>query len=768
MNCNTGFYWRLLGVLVFMASFMQRGFSLGRDQPVEERSNASVTVYRNDTHQPLPDAIVKVVPLDVTHRAKENVGFTGSKGVFNYLFTEPVIIQVSHFSFATVTDTVYTLENKTYSLEVSYLNVQEAVVTGQYGNNNAQKSVYDVKVINGDMLRAKGANNLREALQNELSIDLGQDQVFGSTLSINGISGEGVKIMVDGVPIVGRLDGKLDLSEININNIDHIEIVEGPLSVTYGTDAMGGVINIITKNFQREKININLKGYYESVGQYNAELNGGFAFKKSQIYVSGGRNFFGGYTTIDSIPRYKEWKPKEQYFADAKYIYTNGRFHFALAGSFFRELMLDRSAPFQTLAPGDTSWTYSGIDLHYLTYRPMGSASFSYRFKENYLLDVLMAYSGFIRYTNTYNKNLVTGAENIVPDQLQDTTRYNQLTVRATYNMPAWKNRLNFQFGIDVNQEYDRGTTLLNNKQQIGDYAAFGGVRLTLVEGLDIQPAVRFSYNTRFQVPLIPSVNVRYIYKEKLIVRASAGRGYRAPGVKELFLDFFDSNHDIQGNPNLKPEDGLNISSSISYTQPVKTTHSITIAASGFYNNIHNKIDLVLTDSTLTPNVYQYFNINHYITYGGQLSLSYHWNRLQLSAAGMSTSYDISNPSVQSGIVKMWSPDFRATAGYIIPKAEIGVNITYKYNGQKPLYSVTNSIDIGTRPGYHWLDASLTRNFWKDRIQLTIGGKNLVGVTNLVGANVGGVSQAHNANPNDLNIGWGRTFFTTLVLHFSK
>ena len=120
---------------------------------------------------------------------------------------------------------------------------KDVVITGQYTANTIQKSVYEVKVISADELKSKGANNLREALQNKLNIDLGQDAVFGSSIGINGISGEGIKIMVDGVPVVGRLDGKLDLSQINLNNIDHIEIVEGPLSVIYGTDAMGGVVN---------------------------------------------------------------------------------------------------------------------------------------------------------------------------------------------------------------------------------------------------------------------------------------------------------------------------------------------------------------------------------------------------------------------------------------------------------------------------------------------------------------------------------------------
>ena len=148
-----------------------------------------------------------------------------------------------------------------------------------------------------------------------------------------------------------------------MNNIDHIEIVEGPLSVIYGTDAMGGVINIITKTFQTEKVNLNLKGYYETVGQYNLELNTGFAFKKSQLYLSGGRYYFNGFTTLDSIPRFKEWKAKEQYFADAKYVYSNNRLRFSVTGSFFRELTMDRGAPKLSFNSTDNTWTYVGDDI---------------------------------------------------------------------------------------------------------------------------------------------------------------------------------------------------------------------------------------------------------------------------------------------------------------------------------------------------------------------------------------------------------------------
>jgi outer membrane receptor for ferrienterochelin and colicins len=322
MDGDTCICWRkAIGLVIsLLATFTTFAFD-----PV----NSSVTVTKSDDGKPLADAIVKIVPLDSTgfKKVKPLVGLTDAKGMFLYNFSEPVIVQISHLGFVTVTDTVTTLQNRSYSMVNSTQDVKDVVVTGQYAPGAPQKSVYQVKVLTAETIKAKGANNLREALQNELHIDLGQDQVFGSSMSINGISGEGVKIMVDGVPLVGRLDGKLDLSQININNIERIEIVEGPLSVIYGTDAMGGVINIITKNFQQQKVNLNLKGYYESVGQYNVELNTGFAFKKNQVYLSGGRYFFDGYTTLDSIARFMEWKPKEQYFADAKYLFTVLEFH---------------------------------------------------------------------------------------------------------------------------------------------------------------------------------------------------------------------------------------------------------------------------------------------------------------------------------------------------------------------------------------------------------------------------------------------------------
>ncbi len=731
--------------------------------------SVTLTITRGDNNTVLTDAIIKIASLTGETRQKSIIGLTDATGKFTFTYSQPVIISISHLGYSTITDTLYSPEDKTYFIAPLSQSVPDVVVTGQYGINSVQNSVYEVKVLNSETLKSKGANNLREALQTELSVDLGQDPLFGSSMSINGISGEGVKIMVDGVPIVGRTDGKLDLSQITISNIDHIEIVEGPLSVIYGTDAIGGVVNIITKTFQKEKVNLNLRGYYESAGQYNAEFNSGFSFKKHQVYLSGGRNFFGGYTTLRTVPRFKEWKPREQYFADAKYIYNGNRFRISLTGSFFRELMLDRSSPKRTLSydNNDTLWTYTGNDAHYLTYRPRAAASLMYRFKENNQLDVLLAYSGFFRFANSYVKNLVTGNGKLSQDKsAHDTARYHQLTGRATYALPAWNSKLNFLFGVDLNQEYITQTRIQGETKKRGDYAAFGSVRLTLVKNLDIQPAVRFAYNSLYRAPLIPSLNLRYGWNDRLVFRTSYGRGYRSPSIRELFLRFNIDAHVIEGNENLKPEDGHNAATSLSYFLKFGK-HSFAFTASGFFNYIFNKIDLVLlgNNNSGTP-VYQYSNFARYSTYGGEAGITYNWKQFRLAATTQLTGYRIIYNTNSDELLTMWSTDFTASAGYLIPKAEIGVNVNYKFNGAKPLFSVDRQFREGKRLAYHLLDISLSRNFWKDRIQLVVGAKNLAGVKNV--AVEGAVVVGHSTNPGRVNIGWGQTFFTTLVLHFGK
>ena len=123
--------------------------------------------------------------------------------------------------------------------------MQEVVVTGQYRPQSVRQSVYQVRVIPRERIEKQGAARLQDVLNNELNIRFTQDPATGgSDITMMGMKGQNVKILLDGMPLVGRqgTSNEININQIDINSIERIEIVEGPMSVVYGADALAGVI----------------------------------------------------------------------------------------------------------------------------------------------------------------------------------------------------------------------------------------------------------------------------------------------------------------------------------------------------------------------------------------------------------------------------------------------------------------------------------------------------------------------------------------------
>ena len=110
--------------------------------------------------------------------------------------------------------------------------LDEVVVTAQYVPQSIKKSVYKIKVFDIEEINALGATNLRDLLYYELNLEVFQESSFAGTgIEIQGLSQENIKILIDGVPIIGRLNGTIDLNQIVLNNIERVEIIEGPTSI---------------------------------------------------------------------------------------------------------------------------------------------------------------------------------------------------------------------------------------------------------------------------------------------------------------------------------------------------------------------------------------------------------------------------------------------------------------------------------------------------------------------------------------------------------
>ena len=125
--------------------------------------------------------------------------------------------------------------------------LNEVVITGQLKEVRAENAVHDIKIITAEIIESGLFSDLSQLLIFDNNIKISNDNILGPALSFQGLSGQNVKILIDGVSVIGRLNGNIDISQVNLNNIERIEIVEGPLSVDLGSDALAGTINIITK-----------------------------------------------------------------------------------------------------------------------------------------------------------------------------------------------------------------------------------------------------------------------------------------------------------------------------------------------------------------------------------------------------------------------------------------------------------------------------------------------------------------------------------------
>ena len=189
--------------------------------------------------------------------------------------------------------------------------LDQVVVTAQFAPTDTRESVNAVKIINRKIIEQRGAVNLQELLQTEPNLRITQDAILGSEISINGLKGENLKILIDGVPIVGRLNGNIDAGQIPLSSILKVEIIEGAQSLLYGSEASGGVINLITKKSQIAGIDTELSGQYENNGFRNIAARGGYTSGKWTAQVTANiQEFIPASDTSGS--RDMLWNPKKQ------------------------------------------------------------------------------------------------------------------------------------------------------------------------------------------------------------------------------------------------------------------------------------------------------------------------------------------------------------------------------------------------------------------------------------------------------------------------
>ena len=723
--------------------------------PFVRGQQATVHVLDGKTKKPVPYAHVIFQSFSDNQQLS---GITGEDGrVDNNTVSRSEVI-VTYVGYETMQDTIDPGESITLLMRPRIQEINEVVVTAQYAPKRVDQSIYKVKVINSRQIEQKAATNLTELLNSDLNIRISQDGALGSSLSMQGLSGENVKFLVDGVPVIGRMNGNIDISQLNLYNVDHIEIIEGPMSVIYGSNALAGVINIITKENSNTSLTARGNAYLESVGVYNFDGMASVRRKNHTVSLSGGRNFFDGFSDNDSL-RSIRWKPKRQYFADGYYMYSHPNYKAKISSSWFDEKLQSKG----NLQP---PYYETAFDSYFITTRSTSKVEMSSKWKSDRFLNIIGSYSFYRRVKETYFKDLTTLEEIRTKNPAdQDTTFFHNIMARGTFSKSRETSKLNYQLGLDLNLEIGSGKRITDEHQQIGDYAAFLSVEYAPWKTFLLQPGLRLIYNTKYQAPLVYSLNVKWSFLENYSIRASYSRGFRAPSLKELYLFFVDVNHNIRGNEDLEAENSHNVNLSFQYNRETSTSF-IGTEFNLFYNNINNIITLAQAGGDL----YTYINVDHYVTQGAQLVINtrlYPWLNTRIGG-GYTGRYN--SLSDETGSVNKfdYSPDAVAMVNYRWLKTDMDFTLDYKFTGRLPQFFVDANENVleGYISAYHTMDFTVRKPFLRDRLNLSAGVKNIF--DNKTIPAVGGTGGVHTGGTGSYPVGWGRTFFFKLSFNFTK
>lgn len=642
--------------------------------------------------------------------------------------------------------------------------IGEVIVTGVSAPVKLQNALSLYRIIDEKQFKAQGAVTLADALTTQLGLQLATDPVLGTSVQSQGLRADKVKILIDGLPVNGRENGAVDLGQINLARIARIEVVQGPMSVVYGSDAIGGVINLITKKTQRPQITA--RAFTESIGRYNADLSAGWQFgTRHNADFTVGRNFFEGWGAMDTVVPFRRllYKPKTQYFATGAYTYSApSGFRLSAASDYFREKITNLGTAYVD------PYNAYGVDQRFWVTRSMNRLQLEGKAGAKGRWSLANSYSYYHRIRESVYKDLETLGETPTKGSGdQDTSRFDDITLRSNYSQPIGS--FKFDGGYDIALQGGSSSKLdpsvTGNSVRQEDYALYANVAYNFWQDkATVQGGLRAAHNSLYAAPLVPALNLLLRPTDNIQVRASYAEGFRAPTLKELHLRFVDQNHEIIGNPLLRAERSKNYQLSLSSQYTIADAVRMNTVLSGYYNDVRDGITLVnpTNDSASMRRIYS--NMAHQQSATVNIQAEASWRNLRISG-GYGLIYI---PTLENAYESFQVPEFTGNFFWMIKPAKVSLNAFYKYTGESRMLSADaegNAIYGSRIAAFHQLDASVQRSFWKNRIALTVGVKNMLYSEARNTASAVSVGGAHaSAGPVG---GLPRRFFAQMIFQLS-
>jgi len=523
---------------------------------------------------------------------------------------------------------------------VAIRTMDEVVVTASRTSRRQDSIPIPVAVITKKDIQHMGSRRLIDVLREQTGLSFTTDE-HGSGLQVQGLDPDYTMILIDGQPLIGRLTGKLDLGRVTVGNIERIEIVKGASSSLYGSEALAGVVNVITTG-AGTGTNAGLSFRGGSNGIKDLSATGNYAFAKQR----GGLQLLGDYYRTDgnaganngglSLPPY--------------YSYTfQGKLAYRLSARSFLQFSVRYAYRYQ-----HTQYDFSGNDPQ-KDATAEKDANIVGTFRHEFSARWKSRLEYYFSHYNTDEKvtQLNSGKES-------DTSYFRQRLQRLEWQHDyQFSRRSLFTAGVGGNLESVNATRYPGRQSMQSGYFYLqeqydAGKRWNITAGM------RGDLHSVYGSLLSPKLAAQYKVNSILSFRASLGRGFKAPDFRQLYLTFTNPlvGYTVLGTEQVKKgvlrqmqEAGeisevyaaasraaadLKAEKSWSYDAglTLKPSGSLRIGLNAFYNNVNNLIQtLPIAQKTNGWFVYSYVNVSKVYTTGLEFSARYQLGRrLELQA----------------------------------------------------------------------------------------------------------------------------------------
>ena len=657
--------------------------------------------------------------VNITVPSLKNIGSQADIKGFFLLENLPIgkqIIQISGVGFKTTKRTVQIQKDKissvSFEIEPDQTALNEVVVSGTMKETLVNLSSTPIEIYTPTFFKKNPTPSLFEAMTmvNGVRPQLNCSVCNTGDIHINGMEGAYTMITIDGMPIVSALSTVYGLSGIPNSMVERIEVVKGPASTLYGSEAVGGLINVITKNpIKAPLISLDLNS--TSYGEYT--LDGAVKAKIGKANTMLSANYFNfqnrfdknndGFTDVtlqNRISIFNKWS------FDRKNNRT-----FTLASRYVNEDRFGGELNWQKEDRGGSKIYGENI----LTKRWEVISNYQLPI-DNQQVNLQISY-------NNHDQNSIYGQQPYIAKQ------------EIAFGQLLWDKKIGKNhdalFGVALRYTfYDDNNTLtqdendstVNKPSKTFLPGIFAQDEVKLNSRNTILLGIRYDYNSIHGGIFSPRVNWKYNSEKSDIIRLSFGTGYRVVNLFSEDETVYTGSRKVEVAANLNPEKSWN--TNLNYQKTI--THSkgfLSLEGSIFYTYFTNK---VVADYDTDPQKVIFDNLKGYgELFGASLNLDFNFtNGLKIMLGGTYTDiYRIeNNVKIRQKKTPIFTTNYAVS--YTHPKSQIMLDLTGNVYGSMDLPLITDDIRATQSPIFNLSNLQISRRF-NNGLQIYAGLKNM-------------------------------------------